>query len=326
MLAFSNNARSLAHHNGRPLPGAFCAVSLFPELVPSVSSVGTASSSLRAAEFSHAAPRWSIAPSDQPPDGATSEFHMPSAPRDSGPSPAASDAARAARGSARRGRLAISLQEPLTTVARLRANKQVAADGESFRTRIKQVLASSEQDARALGYSSDDVRYALFAVIAFLDETVLNSGQAMFANWAGRTLQQEVFGVHMAGELFFQYLESLLARQDSADLADVLEVFDLCLLMGFKGRYSGTHGGDVQVLSRQIAEKIDRIRGGTAPLAPRWKPTSADIGRRRDPWVRRLGIIAAATVIVAVGLFAYYSVSLSSGRNELQAQATQLSR
>lgn len=251
---------------------------------------------------------------------------MSSQPRDSGPSPAVSGSAPAARSGSRRGRLAISLQEPLTTIARLRANKQVAADGESFRTRIKQVLASAEQDARSLGYANEDVRFALFGVIAFLDETVLNSGQAMFANWAGRTLQQEVFGVHMAGELFFQYLDSLLARQDSADLADILEVFNLCLLMGFKGRYSGTHGGDLQVLSRQIAEKIDRIRGGTAPLAPHWKPTSTDIGRRRDPWVRRLAVIAAATVVIAVGLFAYYSVSLSGGRSELRTQAAQLSR
>src|SRR5512133_320721 len=116
--------------------------------------------------------------------------------------------------SARRGRLAIALQEPLTTIARLRANKQVAADAESFRTRIKQVLASAEQEATALGYAGDDVRFALFAVIAFLDETVLNSTQPMFAEWPRRTLQEEVFGVHMAGELFFQYLQQLLERQD----------------------------------------------------------------------------------------------------------------
>src|SRR4051812_15068181 len=104
----------------------------------------------------------------------------------------------------RRGRLAVALQEPLTTIARLRADKQVAADAESFRIRIKQVLAAREQEAGALGYAGDDVRFALFAVIAFLDETVLNSGQAMFADWPRKTLQEEVFGVHMAGELFFQ--------------------------------------------------------------------------------------------------------------------------
>jgi type VI secretion system protein ImpK len=228
--------------------------------------------------------------------------------------------------SARRGRLAISLQEAFTAVARLRANKQVAADAESFRTRIKQVLSIAEQDARNLGYASDDVRFALFAVIAFLDESVLNSGQPMFAQWPSRTLQEEVFGVHMAGELFFQYLQQLMARQDSPDLADILEVYSLCLLLGFKGRYSATHGGDVQVLIRQLADKIERIRGKLGDLSPRWRPSQSDIGRKRDRWLRPLAVAATGTVLIAVVLFVYFSTSLRSGNAEMRTETARLSR
>lgn len=237
----------------------------------------------------------------------------------------APDGARA-DSSLRRGRLAIVLQEALTTVARLRANKQVATDAESFRARIKQVLATAEQEGRAVGYTPEDTRFALFAVIAFLDETVLNSGQPMFAAWSSRTLQEEVFGVHMAGELFFQYLQQLMQRQDSADLADMLEVYQLCMLMGFKGRYSATHGSDLQVLTRQIAEKIDRIRGKLGELSPSWRPSTADIGRRRDKWVPRLAILAGTTAVIAVGLFAYFTVSLRSGTSQLRAEAARLPR
>jgi type VI secretion system protein ImpK len=228
--------------------------------------------------------------------------------------------------SSRRGRLAIVLQEALTTVARLRANKQVATDAESFRSRIKQVLATAEQDARGIGYTPEDARFALFAVIAFLDETVLNSGQPMFAAWSSRTLQEEVFGVHMAGELFFQDLQQLMQRQDSADLADMLEVYQLCMLMGFKGRYSATHGADLQVLERQLAEKIDRIRGKLGELSPAWRPSTGDIGRRRDKWVPRLAILAGVTAVIAVGLFAYFTVSLRSGTSELRTEAAKLPR
>jgi type VI secretion system protein ImpK len=228
--------------------------------------------------------------------------------------------------STRRGRLAVALQEPLTTIARLRANKQVAADAEAFRTRIKQVLASGEQEATALGYNGDDVRFALFAVIAFLDETVLNCGQAMFADWPRRTLQEEVFGVHMAGELFFQYLQQLLERQDSADLADILEVYSLCLLLGFKGRYSATHGGDVQVLVRQLAEKIERVRGPSGELSPRWRPSQDTIGRRQDRWLPRLVILAATTCVLAVGMFVYFSLSLRSATADMRTETARLSR
>jgi len=226
----------------------------------------------------------------------------------------------------RRGYLAITLQEAFTAVARLRANKQVAADAESFRARIKQVLASAEQEARGLGYANDDVRFALFAVIAFLDESVLNSGQAMFAQWPSRTLQEEVFGVHMAGELFFQYLQQLMSRQDSGDLADVLEVYSLCLLLGYKGRYSATHGGDVQVLIRQLAEKIERIRGKRGDLSPRWRPSQSDIGRKGDRWLRPLVIGAVTTVLIAAVMFVYFSVSLRSGNNEMRLKTATLAR
>lgn len=226
----------------------------------------------------------------------------------------------------RRGRLALILQEPLTTVARLRANKQVAADSESFRTGIKQVLATAEQDARTLGYSADDIRFGLFAVIAFLDETVLNCGQAMFAEWSRRTLQEEVFGVHMAGELFFQYLQQLMARQDSGDLADVLEVYSLCLLLGFKGRYSATQGSDIPVLIRQLAEKIERVRGKTGELSPRWRPLDADIGRRTDRWVPRLAILAGTTLLIALVLFVSFKVSLGSGDADMKRETARLSR
>lgn len=218
------------------------------------------------------------------------------------------------------------LQEPLTTVARLRGNKQVAADSESFRTGIKQVLATAEQDARGLGYSAEDIRFALFPVIAFLDETVLNCGQAMFAEWSRRTLQEEVFGVHMAGELFFQYLQQLMARQDSADLADVLEVYTLCLLLGFKGRYSATHGGDIQVLIRQLTEKIERVRGKLGDLSPRWRPLDSDIGRRTDRWVPRLAILAGTTLLIALVLFVSFKVSLGSGDADMKRETARLSR
>jgi len=226
----------------------------------------------------------------------------------------------------RRGLLALSLQEPFTTIARLRANRQVAADAESFRTRIKQVLAAAEQEARQAGYGADDIRLCLFAVIAFLDETVLNSGQPMFAGWPSRPLQQEVFGVHMAGELFFQYLQQLLGRQDSEDLADVLEVYELCLLLGYKGRYSASHGAELQVLAGQVSEKIERVHGGQGELSPNWRPSATEIGQPRDVWVPRLITAAIACAAIAVVLYVGFAISLHSGKSDVAALSTQLVR
>jgi type VI secretion system protein ImpK len=225
-----------------------------------------------------------------------------------------------------RGRLAIALQEAFTSVTRLRANKQIAADADSFRTRIKQVLSAAEQEAKTAGYSGDYTRYGLFALIALLDETILNCGQGMFANWPLKPLQQEVFGVHMAGELFFQYLQQLLTLPDTPDLADLLEVYNLCLLLGFKGRYAASQGGDLHVLSKQLTARIDAARGKAKELSPRWRPSSADIGKRKDRWVPRLAVLATSLTIIALALFVFYSVKLRSGTSDLRTETARLSQ
>ena len=50
-------------------------------------------------------------------------------------------------------------------------------------------------------------------MVAFLDESILNSQNPLFADWPRKPLQEELFGTHIAGEVFFQNLQKLLGRQ-----------------------------------------------------------------------------------------------------------------
>ncbi|MGH7528250.1 MAG: DotU family type IV/VI secretion system protein [Gemmatimonadales bacterium] len=212
----------------------------------------------------------------------------------------------------RRGQLALALQEVLTATVRLRANRQVAADAESFRTHVKQLLSGAERDARRVGYSSDDAALALYAAVAFLDESVLNSTQPMFASWPSRPLQEEIFGGHMGGEIFFQHLRQLLGRQETEDLADLLEVFQLCLLLGFQGRYSAGDRGELRSLSTGTEDKIRRIRGNFGELSPAWTPpTGETVPRTRDRWLPWLGVAAVVGLLASGALFWMFRSSLS---------------
>jgi len=214
--------------------------------------------------------------------------------------------------SSRRGQLALVFQEVLTAVARLRCNRQVASDADSFRAHVKQLLSTADRDARRLGYSSDDVALAIYAVVAFLDESVLNSPQPMFASWPSRPLQEEIFGGHMGGEIFFQHLRQLLSRQESEDLADLLEVFQLCLLLGFQGRYTAERG-DLRAMSSMTDEKIRRIRGGFGELSAHWAPPAGEkVARSRDPWVGWLAVGAVTSLLIAGLLFGFFRYSLDS--------------
>ena len=209
--------------------------------------------------------------------------------------------------------LALIYQEVLTAIERLRANRTGVTDAAAFRHHTREAIRTAASQALAAGYPADDVKYATFAVVAFLDESVLNSQNPIFADWARKPLQEELFGTHIAGEVFFQNLQQLLGRNDSADLADLLEVPYLCLLLGFGGRYSVGSRGELSQVMNMTAEKIRRIRGRFAGLSPSWMLPADKVTSRGDPWVRKLGIIAAVCAIVTILLFITYKIVLSGG-------------
>ncbi len=209
--------------------------------------------------------------------------------------------------------LALMLQEVLTAVVRLRANRQTVSDAESFRAQIVANLRHVEQEGRQRGYSEQEMKLAIFACVAFLDESVLNSRNPVFSSWASKPLQEELFGGHMAGETFFANAHNLLSAPDSANVADVLEVYQLCLLLAYQGRYTLGNQGELQAIKQNIADKIHRIRGDRA-FAPDWAPVPGTTPRvRRDSVLHWLLYTAAACALIAVLCFASFSFSLNSG-------------
>ena len=216
--------------------------------------------------------------------------------------------------------MALIFQETLTVIVRLRANRQRFGDPEVFRSQLRNALKAAETEGARRGYAVEDVRVGTFAVVAFLDESILNSQNPIFADWQRKPLQEELFGVHIAGEIFFRNLDRLLGRSDSEPLADLLEVHQLCLLLGFRGRYSASgNNSEVRSIIAQIDEKIRRIRGVTEPLP--WQPPAQTMGAAPDKWTPLLKWTAIACVCLSILLFVFYKVSLSSAASELTTLA-----
>lgn len=228
------------------------------------------------------------------------------------------------------GRLALAFQEVLTAVVRLRAQRQPVTDGAAFRAQMTQLLQRADGEARAAGYAPEDTRLAAFAVVALLDESALNSAQPALSTWARRPLQDELFGEHLAGERFFQHLDGLLARPDSPPLADVLEVFGLALLLGFRGRYA-IDTGALPAIAARVGERVQRIRqsAGVAgvqsarargDIVTGWRPPD-DAVAGRDPWVRRLTTALVTSLVLALVLWGAGQLSLASARGDLRELA-----
>jgi type VI secretion system protein ImpK len=221
------------------------------------------------------------------------------------------------------GNLAVAYQEALTSIVRLRSGRQTVADAQFFREQFLQALRQAHEEARSHGYTDEENREARFAVVAFLDETVLNLPSVALSDWARKPLQEELFGVHVGGEVFFQNLDRLMRQPDSQRLADVLEVFLLSITLGYAGKYSVSGRGELAGLKQTVFGRVRRIRGEAGELSPAWRPAAeAKLTAGKDPWLKPLLYSAIACVVIAVGLFIIYSVSLHSGTAAIAGIAT----
>lgn len=214
--------------------------------------------------------------------------------------------------------LAIVFQELITVIERMRSNRQPISDAASFRQQVREALKQADQEARRRGYTAEDIQLAIFAVVAFLDETILNLRLPVFLDWTRQPLQEELFGHHIAGEIFYQNLQTLLGRNDSQELADLLEIYQLCLLLGFAGRYAIGGRGELRSIIEATAQKIRRIRQSGPEISPRWRlPLENFSFARVDVWVKRLMYAAIGCVAFALLLFIIYKVTLSGGVSTL---------
>jgi type VI secretion system protein ImpK len=224
--------------------------------------------------------------------------------------------------SRRKESLALAYQEIFTAIVRLRVGRQAVSDAESFRVHFREALRVAEQEGRSRGYTPEDVQWATFAVVAFLDESVLSSHNPVLANWPRLPLQEELFGGHLAGEAFFRNLRNILERKDSNDVADLLEVYELCLLLGYKGKYGVGGAGEVRSIVSAVSDKIHRVRGSTPGLSPTWViPKEAPKPVKHDRWIRRLSVTAVALLALGIILFAVCDFLLISGAQSLAAIA-----
>jgi type VI secretion system protein ImpK len=218
--------------------------------------------------------------------------------------------------------LALIFQEVLTAIVRLRTNRQELSDAESFRYSMREAIKSAIQDARNHGgYNADDIKMATLALVGFLDESVLNLRDPRFADWPRKPLQEELFGIHMAGEIFFRNLETLMGRSDSADLADLLEVHYLCLLLGYGGRYSIGGKGELQAITTATGDRIKRIRGESYDPFLQVVHEAEVVKATEDPWVKKLMIIAAVCLVLVIGLFVAFKITLGSSVHEVSVSA-----
>jgi type VI secretion system protein ImpK len=219
----------------------------------------------------------------------------------------------------RKANLAMAFQELFTAIVRLRFNRQSAPNADVFRSHMRDAYRLAAQDAGSKGYSSEAVQTAGYAVIAFLDESVVGSKNFVFANWSLSPLQKELFP-QVSGETFFRTINDLLAAPDAPETADILEVYLLAISLGHRGRYALGGSDELASIVQKTQQKIARVRGENQDLSPAWAVPAAPIAPPPSDPVRKVCFaVAAGSLAACVVTFAVSKFLLLSGAGEIHS-------
>lgn len=215
----------------------------------------------------------------------------------------------------------VSLAAPvLELVLKLQAG--LIQPSNELRTTVAASLAALEQRASTLRYNERQVNAVKFALAAFVDETMMSANFPLRDEWEKYPLQLEYFGEHLAGMTFFEKLDE--ARKNIESEADVVEVYYLCLLLGFKGKYKIYMEDQLQGVVDQIAADLRRVgRLQEAELSPHWKVRDQP-EPPSDPGLP-LWIKLGAGALLAIVIFIYI-VLMFVLRSDVNAAKEQLLR
>ncbi|WP_370981199.1 type IVB secretion system protein IcmH/DotU [Agaribacterium sp. ZY112] len=138
--------------------------------------------------------------------------------------------------------------------------------------RLTDELKAFESKAKNSGAAPETVVTARYLLCAVIDEVVLNTPWGTASGWSQHSLlslfHQETFG----GEKCFVILQRMLETPGSH--LDILELFYLCLSLGFEGKYRLEQRGHEQLeqIRDNLYQTIENHRPSREPdLSPHWQ-------------------------------------------------------
>ena len=212
------------------------------------------------------------------------------------------------------------VQDFISMALIVRKGRQVTSVS-AFEASVDTFFKALERDARSANYSVEQVKDTQYALCAFLDESVLRSGDnELRRHFELQPLQFRYFGVHLAGEGFFEKIDSL--RGDVKQNLDVLEVYHLCLALGFEGKFSLGQKDQLRYLANTLGQDIARFRKTPKALSPDWALPDqvSQMLRHEVPLWLYLALIA----LVCVGVYLTLDWLLAKDVAALSEQISQL--
>jgi type VI secretion system protein ImpK len=210
----------------------------------------------------------------------------------------------------------------LLTLAGQLAQGAVPSTAAQLRNTVHELFRSMAQKGADAGLVPEDLTDARYALVALFDEILVRTNWPGRSEWQASPLQFEQFHENTAGENFFNRADMLCNQPHRAH---VLQIYFLCLSLGFQGRYTMAPPGELESAQRQIAAVIQGSSIPAEMLSPHGIPTDADqtILQREAPIVRLGLAFFAAALIFFCGLFLTRSIQLGHALEPMRAFSAQ---
>jgi type VI secretion system protein ImpK len=151
----------------------------------------------------------------------------------------------------------------------LRVKAGIIAPGGDMRAKVESMFDDYERRAERYRFNHKIVSVAKFGLAAFVDEAVLTANSTIRNEWERNPLQLKYFGEQLAGNKFFDKLESMLPQIEVTQ--DAVEIYYYCMLLGFKGRYAVYEQEKLLAIMQNTANQLVKV-GKIKPveLSPNW--------------------------------------------------------
>ena len=166
---------------------------------------------------------------------------------------------------------------------------------EQLRQELLGMLQHMVSRCRQAGVPDKETAEVRFAIVAFIDERILKSNWPGRVEWTNRPLQLQLYDTFSAGESFFVRMRALL---ESERESQALEVYYLCLALGFVGAPGADHQG--QSLAAAARKRLAHVPAG-APLSLHAMPSDHySATKPRRPMV--LGLVLSCVLVAGLGV------------------------
>lgn len=256
-------------------------------------------------------------------------------PSPGGRRPSAPPPASPAASAAPRGRVELKGRQGLNPLERSAAillnllsqirNTPSHPNPDSLHQQLASEITQFEKRAQAEGVAPETIYIARYALCSTIDEFVMATPWGASSVWSHQSLlslfHKETFG----GEKFFKLLNKL--EQDPGRNIDLLELFYLCLALGFRGKFAVSNDGvnELERVRESLYQIIRQYRGDFEPeLSVQWEGLDKHATAKGS--IMPAWLAASIVILLLVGLFSLWRFNLSGHADPVHAELVGIGR